>query len=431
MLVLLNALQAASIRHVTSPFTSHECSACPLGKTNSQSGPAGFRETSIDIVRAMMPESPPISPTISSSQLTFPTLQPIRLRQACDACTAAKVKCDKGRPACQRCLDGNELCQYSPSRRHGKRARRPKANSNQQASTISDYSSLSHSATDLFNWGAIDQISTASDTIPGFPPEDDPDFSSHISSADISLWTYLESPEALHIVDQEHTQSTSESRHDGSTSLDLRTPPSSLDKTKVNNSTEDITMSIDQPSTSTSHSNPDHAVECEARALSVLRSLQYSPGTRRMSTHNLLRSENNLNIQRLAHSVDSIETLLATNKSALSSLTQMLTCTCADNAHVALLHMTILSKIVFWYNVAVTARYCSERVDLKPMDIQTGVLDLDDEDRASLHRVVLGRELERAMGVIMRFEVRVPGCGSVVRGIREELERCIREVETR
>lgn len=119
-----------------------------------------------------------------------------------------------------------------------------------------------------------------------------------------------------------------------------------------------------------------------------------------------LRKPVSSSLQELAYSVESMDTLLATNKAALSELTQMLECRCAEKSHVALLHLTILSKIVFWYNVAVSTRYNSERVELKPLEIQFGVLDLDDDDYATLHRAVLSRELQKAGNALRAFEPR-------------------------
>ena len=44
---------------------------------------------------------------------------PSRLRSTCDACSTAKVKCDKKQPTCDRCRTNSFRCSYSPSRRHG------------------------------------------------------------------------------------------------------------------------------------------------------------------------------------------------------------------------------------------------------------------------------------------------------------------------
>ena len=52
-----------------------------------------------------------------------PSAKPIKLRESCDSCLAAKVKCSKSRPLCSRCLANGAPCDYSPSSRAGKRNR--------------------------------------------------------------------------------------------------------------------------------------------------------------------------------------------------------------------------------------------------------------------------------------------------------------------
>ncbi|KAK4694845.1 hypothetical protein P7C71_g2802, partial [Lecanoromycetidae sp. Uapishka_2] len=55
-----------------------------------------------------------------------PTTTPVKtpkLRESCDSCLIAKVKCSKSRPLCGRCLGNGAPCNYSPSSRSGKRNR--------------------------------------------------------------------------------------------------------------------------------------------------------------------------------------------------------------------------------------------------------------------------------------------------------------------
>ena len=47
----------------------------------------------------------------------------VKLRESCDSCLIAKVKCSKARPLCGRCLGNGAPCVYSPSSRSGKRNR--------------------------------------------------------------------------------------------------------------------------------------------------------------------------------------------------------------------------------------------------------------------------------------------------------------------
>lgn len=200
----------------------------------------------------------------------------------------------------------------------------------------------------------------------------------------------------------------------------------------------------------TSQSGDSHhtkqAHDCEALALSVLRSLHHSP-----SAVPPVQVENNSEEAsdattgampaKPACAMPSVDTVLFANKAALSNLTRLLQCPCAQTAHVALLHSAILSKVMFWYRVAVTARYHSEPVDLRPVKIQLGMLDLDDDDQATLQRAVLLRELRKAERVIEAFDAcsapedDYEGAnashwhGLAIRNMREELHAIIQETK--
>ncbi|KAL9056722.1 MAG: hypothetical protein Q9206_002640 [Seirophora lacunosa] len=52
-----------------------------------------------------------------------PILKSVKLRESCDSCLVAKVKCSKGRPLCSRCLQNGSDCGYSPSSRAGRKNR--------------------------------------------------------------------------------------------------------------------------------------------------------------------------------------------------------------------------------------------------------------------------------------------------------------------
>ena len=60
-------------------------------------------------------------PDQSERPLTPP--KTVKLRESCDSCLIAKVKCSKARPLCGRCLANGAPCAYSPSSRSGKRNR--------------------------------------------------------------------------------------------------------------------------------------------------------------------------------------------------------------------------------------------------------------------------------------------------------------------
>ncbi len=60
---------------------------------------------------------------ISTTTTTTTPPKPVKLRESCDSCLIAKVKCSKARPLCGRCLANGAPCAYSPSSRSGKRNR--------------------------------------------------------------------------------------------------------------------------------------------------------------------------------------------------------------------------------------------------------------------------------------------------------------------
>ncbi|KAF2739891.1 Zn-II 2Cys6 regulatory protein [Polyplosphaeria fusca] len=65
--------------------------------------------------------------------------KPRKLRASCDACSRAKVKCDKVRPTCHRCGNMGICCNYSPSMRLGK----PRKNRNPDGTIMRDVSPAS------------------------------------------------------------------------------------------------------------------------------------------------------------------------------------------------------------------------------------------------------------------------------------------------
>ncbi|KAF1835487.1 Zn-II 2Cys6 regulatory protein [Decorospora gaudefroyi] len=58
--------------------------------------------------------------------------KPRKMRASCDACSRAKVKCDKVRPTCHRCGNMGICCNYSPSMRLGK----PRKHRNPDGTTL-------------------------------------------------------------------------------------------------------------------------------------------------------------------------------------------------------------------------------------------------------------------------------------------------------
>lgn len=68
------------------------------------------------------------SQSVSQSEDSAVPPKAIKLRESCDSCLLAKVKCSKSRPICARCLSNGATCGYSPSSRAGRKHRNASAN---------------------------------------------------------------------------------------------------------------------------------------------------------------------------------------------------------------------------------------------------------------------------------------------------------------
>ncbi|KAF4965643.1 hypothetical protein FSARC_6580 [Fusarium sarcochroum] len=363
--------------------------------------------------------------------------KPVRLRLACDACTTAKVRCSKTHP-CERCEDNGQEreCSYSASRRHGKRARHRKMASETQRPSSSS-----------------DTATPAALTTPGY------DFASMHYSSEFAWEDYnSNTPEyPASNLDNNHEILDNWAFHNidlildfdlswepfGSISDASPSHSSGMISPQISLST-DPTLSLETTTPASSISTPNsmqvpkQSHDCEAMALKVLRSLHCNSSTDQdantfQQPYDLTSS---LVVSRKTCVVPSIDTVLFANKTALTDLIPLLKCTCARNPHIAMLHSAIFSKVIFWYRIAVATRYQTEGVELRPMKIQLGMLDLDEDDQATLQRTVLLRELRKAEKVMESFDFCVSGeeevpswQASAVQNMREELQAIIQKIK--
>ena len=81
--------------------------------------------------------------TTNNTTMAARPSKPWKLRQTCDLCSEAKVKCDKGNPVCGRCDRLSYECVYSPARRFGRpRPRSPRSQDRDGATndeSVKDY----------------------------------------------------------------------------------------------------------------------------------------------------------------------------------------------------------------------------------------------------------------------------------------------------
>ncbi|KAI5855059.1 hypothetical protein GGS23DRAFT_445724 [Durotheca rogersii] len=357
--------------------------------------------------------------------------QNVHFRTACDPCSTAKVRCDKTHPSCNRCLQIKAPCSYSKSRKHGKQSWRKKPAYDQAkagASTAPEDRPLVTAKTIA--------SATTSPGHTGWSPL--PSGSMAAPSLEVPNGQYA-FPHNTALLSWAFGDGLSGDMDvDAFASWDVADLSSSALQGTDGLSVPGLTHSEASPGTSGSAEvpspefNPANSThDCEARAISILRSMQHGQlqqGATSCSSDPTRYADLNLT-PRFDH-------VLATNKAALNGWSRLMECTCAQCPHLILLYVSILSKMLFWYRIAASEKTpfledggagdndptggsnatntsspqdppTVDQFGVQPTVIQVGMLPLDAEDQASLRRVLLLRELrrtERAIDELMTVD---------------------------
>lgn len=386
------------------------------------------------------------------------TTKGTRFRLSCDACSAAKVKCDKKRPACDRCTNNEIPCQYSASRRSGKLSwekrlaaeREKKAAATERSSVLASETRLSQVANSLACTAPMlptPRQSRGPETYPSLDDDNDHDSPGPEGSFDPRhFWSQDEFPtefdfascleDPFRLVKSTHAsldcgyvESLSEaspttSRASASTHVPAHGGAASLIASSLADSLSTQVRMNEQASL------PGNQHDCESRAVNVLRSLRHctSPAVARGSCSDADYFAAQPNV--LPDPIPSFDEVVLANKAALSHWSELMRCRCAQSPHATLLYISLLSKILFWYRVAVDANCASTgtgaandgagamasppeegdpgAIKVRPTVIRIGMLDLDQDDQANLARVMLLRELSKVEKTIDDVTTRYP-----------------------
>ena len=324
--------------------------------------------------------------------------KPQKLRLSCDACAAAKVKCGKERPRCERCNTNDMNCVYGPSMKHGKPEKKRKqsdphssttslpsattsSSHGQFASSIDKnyYNDLHQSYSDLLeniggsnNFGTYPWNSNNTHSMPGNlfnAPPSEPSFPPLCEG----FW-----PESM----------ASAHRGSGSlspTKLELNTSLGPLDMSNPMISNLDYSQQyinpdslnpISSPSSSTSlaglggHESISHtrhnstgAHDCYMIATSTLASLHFRSRSFLDSSDSFsgLYSSSPSVLPTSAPVIQTLDDVLRSNQEAISSVFRLLKCSCAEDPHMAMLYASIIVKVLYWHQVASGTRNPSSR----------------------------------------------------------------------
>ncbi len=264
----------------------------------------------------------PISVTVLNHRLGAP-----KLRSSCDDCGTAKVKCDRGQPKCGRCETLSLTCVYGPSRKVGKPPRK-RPGSDWDATIekrICTSLTAAHSPDihTTMGFGEVQSLSDPSQNDFSNLATDILPFSSGINTASgISEQNQFPSDFYPFLPHEEWSQLGEWHQFDSfGTGPDLL-PTSPLEPVGT------VSKSYD-----TSHS-------CARESYEIFRDLI-------CPTPSLHAPESN-SVTVSAR----LDQVLQFNQNAISRLTQVLRCQCATSGHRAMVHASIVSRILIWYQQA-------------------------------------------------------------------------------
>ena len=348
---------------------------------------------------------PPFSPPSPSSDSAEPTPPPSRsatqgLRDSCDNCYKAKIKCSKTKPGCERCLNRGFQCVYLPSRRRGRTKAMNGRHPSQSSPTGSQRESMDGgSRQDSFiSSDDLDLLQNLPDlgtyTVPGFP---DLDTLHGVNSSSLDFFTCSESARTLFSepdvnLSQEFfgTKLNMPALSPGaSASLGIFTPPSSAEATPDG-------RKPDVFSTASFMAHLDTLqCDCLSQCLEALNML-YKPSASWKSP-------------------PPFDVIMTMNSWATNQCSNTLNCmgcfSRGGNGSLAMLLGTLLTKILAYYQAAIVGTSIQSEVNPTRLMLGSFPVDVGAEQRLKLD--ILRPELQKLQPLLGRF-------GNLCERVREE-----------
>ena len=170
--------------------------------------------------------------------------------------------------------------------------------------------------------------------------------------------------------------------------------------------------------------------DCEAEAFTALHSLHSCTmlHTDHPGELNKVTTRTRTSFGGVTDRMPPVDKVLYFNRAAISTLKKLLRAPHLQQPHIALLYMTIASKVLFWYRIIISSHYqanskpavpslssTSSSTDqlsspgtwsttsdhaVKPVSFQIGIFDLGDDDQKLLMKGILLRELRKLEAVV-------------------------------
>lgn len=351
-------------------------------------------------------------------------IDPTKCRGSCDACTKSKVRCSKEQPSCQRCINQDAVCHYSPALRYRKHSSRstptePRTPNHDHYSPLSasdlssalsserdrEKSPIETSATNTTfstpSAASPDVTFSIGQTFPEYGDENSTAWDMGMFAGGIPTGQFEMDPSnpssLMHWIDQPLFPSTHDrildSENDLQSYLNIMTPDTAV-------------VSPSFPCLTASNGNiGGYNQGCTNVAFSTLHSLQAS-----CTSCTLVPPSS-----RLVPS-PSVDWVLKNNKTAITHVLNILDCPCSVNQHFSLLVTLMSSKILAWYSAilqddgsscsstSAPSPFSPEKVTHLPITI--GAFRLSEEGHSKMIAQLVLTELKKVAWAVDKFSKR-------------------------
>jgi Fungal Zn(2)-Cys(6) binuclear cluster domain/Aflatoxin regulatory protein len=351
------------------------------------------------------------------SDTAEPTPPPSRsstqsLRDSCDNCYKAKIKCSKAKPDCERCVNRGFQCVYLPSRRRGRTKAMTGRRTSQNSPTRSQRDSMDFGTQSNISAGDLDLLKNLPDlsnfTMPDFDTLDTlPEVTASpldFFASSESAHTLFSEPDINLAQDLFGTKLNMPALTPGaSASLGLFTPPAS----------GEITPEGRKPNTFSPESFMAHLdslqCDCLSQCLDALNML-YKPSAS----------------WEAPPPFDVIMTMNSWATNQCSSTLNCMRCfSRGENSSLAMLLGTLLTKILAYYQAAILCTSVQGENNLTRLMLGSFPVDVNAEQRLKLD--ILGPEMQKLQPLLGRFSdlcdrVRDENSAELFQSLPENLE---------
>lgn len=283
--------------------------------------------TTVGFIDAPFPRAMPATPNpVTASKPKFPAS---KLRSSCDGCGTAKIKCDRGQPKCGRCEMLSLTCVYGASRKIGKPPRKRLGSG--LPATIEKRVCTS--------WTAAHNRNIQTHTATSFG---EPDSVSGPSQHTFSNLATDIVPLSSGINTSSGTNGENQLPSDFYPFLPLEEWPQLGDWQQFDNfgAGPDFPTASPLDLISPASKSSDEAHSCAREAYEIFRDLICpAPSLHAPESNSITVSAQ-------------LDQVLQFNRNAIDRLTRVLKCPCATSGHRAMVHASIVSRILIWYQQA-------------------------------------------------------------------------------